>query len=143
MKEKSEYLIKEVRNHFKDTQYIYLATCDGTKPRVRPVTLVLFNDRFWVLTGTNNAKINQIKANKNIEFCLQIKRGKNIGYIRGSGEARFIQDSTTRKLIADNVSYFKDYWQSPNDPGFALLEIIIDDIEYLRPGELSAERFSI
>ncbi len=143
MREKSEDLLREVWSHFEKIQYIYFATLDGKRPRVRPVTMVHFNDRFWLLTGTDDAKIKQIKENKNIEFCLLIEKGTRSGYIRGMGEASLIQDSSTRRLIADNVSYFKDYWESPDDPTFALVEITINEIEYLRPGELKVERFMV
>ena len=47
----------EVWAHFKDSQHVFIATEQNGQPRVRPVTLVFSDQRFWVLTGTNNAKI--------------------------------------------------------------------------------------
>lgn len=51
----------EVWKYFKNLQFIYLATCEGDQPRVRPVTLVCLDERFWILTGTDNAKTQQIQ----------------------------------------------------------------------------------
>jgi len=65
------------------------------------------------------------------------------GYIRGAGSANVIEDKETKKLLADNIPFFKEFWKTPDDPNFALLEIIIKGIEYLKPGEFSVERFSL
>lgn len=141
MDEKLANLKKEVWSQFEHTQNVFLATASGKKPRVRPVTLIYFNDRFWVTTGANNAKIKQIKGNQNIEFCLLFKEGEYNGYIRGAGIANIIQDIETKKHVANNTPFFEKFWESADDPSFALLEIVIKEIEYLRPGEFSVERF--
>ena len=143
MNGKNEMLKNEVWKHFKDVQSIYLATCDRNKARVRPVTLIYFNDKFWIATGANDAKIKQLKDNNNIEFCLMLEENENKGYIRGAGTANIVQDNGTKKLLADNIPFFKDVWKDSEDPDFALLEIAIQEIEYMKPGKFEAERFSL
>ena len=134
---------KEVWAYFKDMQVIYLATVEGDTPRVRPVTLIHFDKKMWVTTGSGDNKIKQINTNKNIEFCLLLKAGETSGYIRGTGTAEIINDTKTRVLIAENTPFFKEFWEDTNDPGYALLRIHAQDIEYLKPGSLKAERFSV
>lgn len=51
----------EVWNYFKDSQSIFLATSEGNRPRVRPVTLIYFDRKFWIITGTNSNKVAQIQ----------------------------------------------------------------------------------
>lgn len=143
MDEKNTNLKNEVWGYFQKIQTIFLATCDKGQPRVRPVTLIHFNDKFWILTGTNAAKIKQIRDNSNIEFCLLLKKGDNSGYIRGVGEAIIVQDMETKRLLATNISFFKNYWKDADDPNYTLLEIVIKDIEYLKPGVFDAEKFSL
>ena len=143
MASEAEDVKKEVWNHFKDMQYVFLATIDGATPRVRPVTLIHFDKKMWVTTGSGDAKVKQIKDNSNVEFCLLLKAGDHSGYIRGRGEAEIISDAATRELIADNTPFFKEFWQDTNDPGYALLRIHTKEIEYLRPGELKVEKFSV
>lgn len=143
MSEKYTDLKGEVWSYFQDMQHIFLATAERNQPRVRPVTLVHFNDRFWVTTGTNNAKIKQIRKNKNIEFCLLLTTGEHTGYIRGAGEAIIVQDKETKELLADNTPFFKDFWVDADDPNYTLLEIIIENVEYLKPGEFKAENLSV
>lgn len=136
-------LKEEVWSHFEQTQNIFLATLDGNGPKVRPVTMIYYNDRFWVTTGADNAKVKQIKENPNTEFCLMLEGDKYKGYIRGGGIALIIEDIETKKMIAEGIPFFKEYWKSADDPSFALLEIVIKEIEYLKPGELKVERYSV
>ena len=143
MSKNIEEVKEEVWGHFKDFQPVHLATIDGDSPRVRPVTLIHFDKKMWVMTGSGDAKIRQIKENDNIEFCLLLGVGENSGYVRCVGKAEIVNDVATRKLIADNTPFFKTFWQDTNDPRYALLRIHAKDIEYLRPGEFNVERFSI
>ena len=138
-----EEMKKEVWAYFKDMQVIHMATIDGGIPRVRPVTLIHFDKKMWVTTGSSSAKIRQIKANSSIEFCLLLGDGENSGYIRGGGEAEIISDAETRKMIADNTPFFKTFWKDTDDPGYALLRIHAREIEYLKPGGMKAERLSV
>jgi len=143
MDNKYEDLKKEVWAYFEKFQTVYLATCDGDQPRLRPVSLIHFNDKFWVATGTENAKVKQIHKNNNIEFCMFLESGENSGYIRGAGEAVIVKDRETKKLLADNMPFFNEYWKEVDDPNYTLIGIIIREIEYLKPGVLEIERFPL
>ncbi len=137
-----EEIKKEVWACFKDMQVIYLATVEGDMPKVRPVTLIHYDKKMWVTTGSDDNKIRQINANNNIEFCLLLKAGETSGYVRGSGIAEIVADTKTRTMIAENTPFFKEFWKDADDPGYALLRIHPREIEYLKPGTLRAERFS-
>jgi uncharacterized pyridoxamine 5'-phosphate oxidase family protein len=133
----------KVWSYFKNMQNVFLATSERDQPKVRPVTMLYFNDRLWVGTGTNDAKIKHIRQNRKIEFCMLVKGENNTGYIRGTGIADIIEDPATRKLLADNMPYFKDFWKDPDDPRFTLLEILAQEIEYMEPGKITVKRFSV
>ncbi len=143
MNEKNISLKDKVWGHFKDIQAVFLATADGDQPKVRPVTLLYYNDRLWIGTGTNAAKIKQIKENKKVEFCLFIEEEEKSGYIRATSEALIVHDNETRKLLAENMPYFRDFWKSPDDPNYTLLELVVKEIEYLKPGGLKVEKISV
>jgi uncharacterized pyridoxamine 5'-phosphate oxidase family protein len=136
-------LRKEVWALFQDMQAVFLATVDEGKPRVRPVMLIHFDKKLWVSTGANDAKIRQIRANQNIEFCLLLKKGEHQGTVRGLGVADIVEGMETKKLLSENIPFFKQYWKDHTDPGFALLQIHVHNFEYLRPGAYEAERFSV
>jgi len=143
MAEKFKDLKAEIWRHFKDFQHIFLATEEETQPRVRPVTLVRFAERLWVLTGTNNAKSKQIRKNPKIEFCLLFEEGEHHGYIRAAGFAKIIKDKETRAKVAQHCDFFFEHWENPDDPDYTLLELELNEIEYLRPNESMARKFKL
>jgi uncharacterized pyridoxamine 5'-phosphate oxidase family protein len=66
--------IKEAWAHFQDFQHVFLATVEGNHPRVRPVTLVYFENRFWITTETKSAKVKQVENNPKVNFAYCSKR---------------------------------------------------------------------
>lgn len=136
-------LRKEVWSLFQHMQPIFLATVDEGRPRVRPVTLIHFDKKLWVSTGANDAKIRQIKANPHVEFCLLLQKDEYQGSVRGRGVADIVQDMETKKLLSENISFFKQYWKDHTDPGFALVQIHVQHFEYMSPGAYEAQRFSV
>ncbi len=114
---------------------VYLATVEGNKPRVRPVTLVESLGNLFVLTSTNCRKVREIRKNSSVEIVRPVKHGKNRGYLRIAADASIVEDPTVRKSLAAMASYFETYWVSANDPEFTLIRITPRRIAYLRPGD--------
>jgi general stress protein 26 len=115
---------------------VFLATAEGDQPRVRPVTLVENNGELFVLTGTADAKVAQVKKNKKIEVVRLIRFEEGGGYVRFSGLAKIIMDAATRIRLAEVTSFFSNYFESDEDPKFTLLHIIPQKIEYMKPGQM-------
>lgn len=138
---------KEMRNEvwqfFKPLQTVYFATVENDEPKVRPVTMLYLEKRFWILTGTVDKKIEQIKDNPNIELCVPLYQEKHNGCIRLAGKAFLVKDRETRVSIAQKCDYFKNYWQDPDDPGYALIELEFTGVNYLKPGEMEAHSFPV
>ena len=132
---------KEIKSHFNQTQPVYLSTIDKDIPRVRPVTLIHFNEKFWIATGSEDAKMAQIKANCNFEFCYSISDKQNMGYIRGAGAIIIVDDITLKKELLDNIDFISHFWQDPADKGFSLLHLNIKEIEYMKIGEMIANKY--
>ena len=143
MVRKSPRLKKEVWSHFDAMQSVFLATCSREKPKVRPVTMIKFKDELWVSTGTKDAKTEQIKDNNSIEFSILIGKGKYKGSIRAAGKAKIVKDIKTKKSLAENIPFFKQFWKDASDPDFTLLRLDIKSIEYMRPGEMKIHRFIV
>lgn len=135
--------VKEALARFDEFQTVFLATSAKDLPAVRPVTLVSYKDRLWIGTGTGHAKMDQIRSNPSVELCFTFKEGDHTGYVRGKGEARIIEDPALRAELAAHMPYFGEYWKSPDDSHYTLLEVVLTAIEYLEPGKTFAERFSV
>jgi general stress protein 26 len=131
----------EVRSHFQDYQHVFLATNEGDQPRVRPVTLVNLEQKFWVFTGTTDAKVGQVQKNPAIEFCLPFKEGEHHGYVRATGVAKIVEERETKVKVAKHCDFFSEHFKGFDDPNYTLLELKINEIEYLKSGEERARRF--
>ena len=121
----------------------HLATFDGEYPRVRPVTFVHFEKKLWVLTGMNDAKIAQIQKHPKVEAHYPLQAADGNGYLRLGGTAKVIHDPVIKAKLAEHTPYFKDYWKTPEDTTYALLEIQVEHVEWLKPGEMLAKKFDL
>jgi uncharacterized pyridoxamine 5'-phosphate oxidase family protein len=129
----------EIWDWLKEIQVVYLATVEGDRPRLRPVTMGYYEDKFWILTGTKDAKTAQIRSNPNIELLHDLVNDKGRGYIRFIGTATVMeQDMETKNRIATKFPFFKEFWETPEDPNCTLIATDIERLEYMRPGQMLA-----
>ena len=129
--------IKEVWSQFKDFQHVFLATMEGDQPRVRPVTLINFDEKFWVTTGTWSEKVKQIQKNPKVEFSFVFKKGDSDCCIRVTGLAKIIKDKLVKAKLARHCSSFSEHWESVDDPSFTLLEIFPSEATYVTPDKIT------
>ncbi|MCD4819562.1 MAG: pyridoxamine 5'-phosphate oxidase family protein [Candidatus Cloacimonetes bacterium] len=134
---------KKIEENFEKMQPVYFATALDNQPSLRPVTLIRKDNDFFIATSNNDAKIQQVKSNSKIEFCLPLKNKENIGYIRGLGIAEIISDSKVKEDIFNFVPCIKEFWKSASDENYALLKLQINLYDYLEPGKWIAEKIDI
>lgn len=132
---------KEVWSHLKDAQCVYFATAEADQPRVRPVTLLDIDRKFWIATGMRSAKARQMMRNPNVEFCLPLSEKCGEGYVRIAGVANLQKDARIRSEIGEKIPFLAEYWSGTDDPGFGLFRITRVEVEYLRPGDSDAVTF--
>ena len=132
--------VGQILNKFKETQFVALATMDSIRPRVRPMTLINLDRRFWMVTSTSSSKVIQIKQNSNVEFTYQFNENSEDCCIRILGKAKIIKDKKTKTSIAKRIYFFNNYWSSPEDPDYTLLEILPDELQYVAPSGMKRFR---
>jgi len=125
--------LAQILNRFKETQFVALATIEGTRPRVRPMTLIYLDRRFWMVTSTYSSKVVQIRQNANVEFIYKFDENAEDRCIRVLGKAELIEDNETKASIAKRIRFFEDYWSGPEDPDYTLLEILPEELQYVTP----------
>ena len=125
--------IEEVWSRFKDFQHVFLATMEGDQPRVRPVTLINFDGKFWVTTDTWSEKVEQIQKNPKVEFSFVFKKGDKDYCIRVTGLAKIIKDKLVKAKLARHCDFFSKHWKSIDDPNYTLLEIFPSEATYVTP----------
>ena len=134
---------QEVWKRFTGSQVVLLGTAEGEQPRVRPVTLINFDQKFWIATGTRSAKARQIRRNPNVEFCLQLQEGDKTGYVRVAGVAQAVGDRETKEELAEQMDFFAAHWKGADDPDYTLLGITRVEVEYMPPGGTEAHTFIV
>jgi uncharacterized pyridoxamine 5'-phosphate oxidase family protein len=131
-------LRKEIWRNFVEQQHVFLATADGDQPRLRPVTLIRLGDRLFIATGAGDAKVKQIRQNSKTEFCLLLEKGEQKGTIRAECLAQIVKDKAVKTEAYHKIPFMKEFWSSPEDPRYALIELKPTGYEYMRIGSMEA-----
>lgn len=143
MTDRNTDLKREAWGWLRHTQTVFLATWDGKHPRVRPVSMIYDDERFWVSTGSEDSKVEQIERYPVFEFSMLLKEDGKEGTLRCSGNVRIVEDMDTKRKMSERIPFFKVFWETPEDPAFCLIELLVREAELLRPKEMTAERFSV
>lgn len=125
--------LDEVLDYLKLQPLMYLATVDGTQPRVRPMALIYHNDICWFVSISGREKINEIEKNNNVEFAINPQDREELSTIRGSGKAILITDFETKKEVIKAIPWFDGYWKSHDDPRFYLYKLDLEKISVQIP----------
>ena len=128
--------IPSVEELLRGENNIFFATAEGDHPRVRPVTLVENGGDLFVLTGSKDAKVAQVKKNEKVEVVRLIRVKEGGGYVRFSARARIVDDPKIRERLAKATSFFTTYFKSADDPKFVLIHLNPVKIEYMKPGQM-------
>jgi uncharacterized pyridoxamine 5'-phosphate oxidase family protein len=135
-----EGLRREVWSHFGDLQNVFLATVEGDQPRLRPVTLMRLGDRLFFATGVGDAKVRQIESNAKVEFCLLLEKGESKGTVRAECLAKVVIDLAMKSELYNKVPFMKEFWSSPEDKRYALIELTPKGFEYMPIGSMQATK---
>jgi len=124
---------EELWNQFKDFQHVFLATTDGDQPRVRPVTLINFDNKLWITTDTWSDKVKQIQDNPKVELSFTFTEENKDCCIRVTGLAKTIKDRHVKTKLAQHCEFFSKHWKNVDDPNYTLLEILPSEAKYVTP----------
>ena len=128
---------QEVLDCFEEFNRVILATVDGDKPRLRPVTMVFVDEVFYFATDSSANKVKQLDGNPEIEFILQLKEESNNGYVRVNGKAIKVKEIDTITMLYNKFEYFK-MWKSPSDPTLMVYKVEPSMYDYMKPGEFAS-----
>jgi len=112
--------------------HVYLATCDGDQPRVRPVSPIVEDDiSIWITTYSTSRKVKQIQQNPKI--CLTFVEqpsGDKVAIV--IGEAEIIKNLVDKKRVWGLATFdlSEHFPNGPKSNEFCLLKINIKKIEW-------------
>ncbi|MCR5623360.1 MAG: pyridoxamine 5'-phosphate oxidase family protein [Treponema sp.] len=94
--------MNEIYDFIKSCGTYFLATADGTQPRVRPFgTVNIFEGKLYIQTGKSKDVSKQIQKNPHVELCCM----KGADWLRVSGE--LVRDDR-REPKADMLAHYPD-----------------------------------
>ncbi len=115
----------------KDAGYGCLATIEDNQPRVRPMMPHLTDDgEFLLATLSHSRTIPQIEKNPNIELCYMDRK---MCFCRIRGKAQVSNNLEKKEIVWNNIPMLRQYFSSPEDPKYVLLEITSETIETMTP----------
>ncbi|MFA9435603.1 MAG: pyridoxamine 5'-phosphate oxidase family protein [Candidatus Bathyarchaeota archaeon] len=127
--------LREVIDKFGTLSHVVLATVEGTKPRLRPMTLVRHGASFFFATGSEANKVKQLESNPQVEIILQWKEEPNNGYIRLDGKAVRETNKETVADLYERFEYLSKLWKGPDDPTLVVYRVEARNYDYMKPGE--------
>ena len=104
--------MKEVQEFLIECGVYYLATVDGTKPKVRPFgTAEIFEDKLYIQTGKNKDVFKQITVNPNVELSC-FKDGK---WLRVAGNLVLDDRVEAKKYMLDQNPNLRSMYNELDD----------------------------
>lgn len=104
--------MKEVYDFLKTCGTYYLATMEGTQPRVRPFgTVEIFENRLYIQTGKVKAVSHQIQENPLVEICV-FSNGK---WLRVSGKLVRDDRIEPKKHMLEHYPELKAMYSAEDD----------------------------
>ena len=100
----------------------FLATVDGTQPRIRGFQL-WYADQTGLYYSTNAGKdiYKQLKANPKVEACFFSPKDRQ--QLRVAGTAEFVDDLEMKKKLVEARPFLKQAGLTPENPGLVLFRI--------------------
>ena len=119
----------------------FLATIDGTTPRVRPMACQLTNENvLWSATFSKSRKMKQLKDAPRAEICFMDDK---MQHVRLSGRIKVITDLKKKRAFYKKNPDLKQYFASPDDESFVMLEMKPTKVELMGAGEMKYAKVSM
>ena len=104
--------IDRVYYFLNDAVTYYLATVDGTKPRVRPFgTILLFDGKLYIQTGKSKEVSRQIEANPFVEICTFL----NGAWLRIAAELVEDDNHDAKVAMLEKLPSLKEMYSADDD----------------------------
>ncbi len=124
----------------KNSGFGFLATVDpDNRPYVRPMMPHLSDDGVLLLAVLPHSRtLKHVQNNPMVEICYL---NSQMTYCRISGKARISYDLEKKELVWNNIAMLRNYFASPLDEKYHLLEIDSERIETLTASQTFPEDF--
>lgn len=111
-----------------ESEIALLITLADGYPRVRPMTLIAYEEEggVWFATSKSSRKVEEIEKNPKVTVCFLDLEGS--AYAQLFGQAEIIEDREVKEEFWDEE--WEEYWEGPEDPDYVLIHVQVDKAEY-------------
>ena len=135
--------VEDIRRIISGCKYCDMATVDGDRPRVRPVSAFLQDDMTILIAAfAKSRKMAELARNPNVELCY-VDGGHN--QVRVSGTAEVIDDVAVKRDVMENNlprEMWEKFFSGPEDPNFGLVRIVPERFEWNSSGEVGYRTYT-
>jgi len=127
----------DVFDLIRDAGFGFLATSEGSQPRVRPMMPYLDDNGLLLLAVISTVRtVEQIKKNPLVEICYVDRK---MSYCRIAGKALISQEKDKKETVWNNIPMLRQYFTGPDDSNFILVVIDPISVEVMTPSHTAPE----
>jgi uncharacterized pyridoxamine 5'-phosphate oxidase family protein len=131
-------IAEAIREFHEAAKIAFLATCEGDRPRVRPMSPVLVEgDVVWMAAGASSDKMSQIAADPHAELCYM---KADHSHLRLRGTIEVCDDPSEKKRMWDAYPMLREHFSSADDPEYTLLKLTVSEGKRMPSMSYSYER---
>jgi uncharacterized pyridoxamine 5'-phosphate oxidase family protein len=133
--------IEQVKQFIKEVRWGFLATTDGRKVGVRPMSGLAWKDnQLLCATGASSDKVAQLGKVPYAEYCFCDSTGK---HIRIAGPCSISTDNAEKLWLYKAVPTLKDHISDPASPDYVVLKMSPDNIRVMGGTDMKYEQVKL
>ena len=118
--------LEQVKEFIKQVAPGFLATTDGRKVGVRPMSgLAWKQNQFWCATAASSDKVAQLRKVPYAEYCFCDSTGRQV---RIAGPCSISTDNAEKLWLYKAVPALKDHISDPASPDYVVIKMMPDNI---------------
>ena len=127
--------IEQVKQFIKQVDWGYLATTDGQKVGVRPMSGLAWKDnQLLCATFDSSDKVAQLKKVSHAEYCFCDSTGR---HVRIAGPCTISTDNAEKLWLYKAVPALKDHISDPASPDYVVIKMSPDNIRFMEATDMA------
>jgi len=126
--------IEQLKQFIKQVDWGYLATTDGQKVGVRPMSgLAWKENEFLCATFASSDKVSQLRKVPYAEYCFCDATGR---HVRIAGPCSISIDNDEKLWLYKAVPALKDHISDPASPDYVVIKMTPDNIRFMEATDM-------
>ncbi len=112
---------KQMQALVKKVGTVFLATTDGKRPQVRPMSAYTwFDGELWMATDSDSVKARDLRKCSSVEVCAMARDWSNV---RIEAKCRVSRSTADKQKMFGAFPWMKRFFESPSSPCWVVLRL--------------------